>query len=301
MPLTANIQLAGIRVLQSYNDSFAFSFPTEYKSFLKDSGPNDIPVDIRIEIGRKPFPDNRQNMTKLFDTEESWSVYLNESKQYVFVLSPPALSGRTVWSAHCSRDFRDISIFLDDPYASRADADPGMLTPFSYPLDQILLMFYLSRMKGGIIHAAGLTLEGKGYIFPGKSGAGKSTLSRQFLEDTRYDILSDDRIIIRNMKNVFTQFGTPWPGEAGIAVNTAAPLEGIFFLSKSEAQGFEEISPREAVERLLPVVSIPWYDKKVMTRILEFCDDLAARVPAYIFHFRPEPGIAEIFEKFVSR
>jgi hypothetical protein len=301
MPLTAHIQLADIRVLQSYKDSVTFSFPTEYKSFIKDPGPNDIPVDIRIEISREPFPDNRGKMTKLFDTEESWSVYINESEQYIFVLSPPALSGRTVWSARCSRDFRDISIFLNDPYAYREDADSEMLTPFSYPLDQLLLMFYLSRRNGAIIHAAGLALGGKGYMFPGKSGAGKSTLSQQFLGDTRYDILSDDRIIIRNVMNAFRQFGTPWPGEAGIAVNTAAPLEGIFFLSKSEAQGFEEISRREAVERLLPVVSIPWYDKKVMTEIMDFCDDLAAHVPAHIFHFRPEPGIADIFEEFVSR
>jgi hypothetical protein len=116
-----------------------------------------------------------------------------------------------------------------------------------------------------------------------------------------YEFLSDDRIIVRKMDKTFKAFGTPWPGEAGIAVNKNVALSGIFFISQASFNKIEEIKPQRAMERLLPVVSIPWYDKEVLVKILDFCEDLISNVPVYELYFKPDIEVADVFKDFVSK
>jgi hypothetical protein len=151
-----------------------------------------------------------------------------------------------------------------------------------------------------LVHAAGININGRCCVFPGRSGAGKSTLSRQFLNGTGAELLSDDRIILRKIDDIFKAFGTPWPGDAGIAENKNFPLYGIFFIHHAGENMIREIKPREAIERLMPVTSIPWYDEKTMSDILSICEDLVFNVPAYDLHFKPDKEVVDYLEKFVS-
>ena len=73
-------------------------------------------------------------------------------------------------------------------------------------------------------------MEGKGYLFAGPSGAGKSTICSFYQELEQYTILSDDRMVVKKSGDDFFMYGTPWSGEAGIAVNDSAKLHGMFFL-----------------------------------------------------------------------
>ncbi len=121
--------------------------------------------------------------------------------------------------------------------------------PLLYPLDQLLLMHLLSRREGAIIHAAGLALQGRGYIFPGKSGAGKSTLSRLLLGSEQVEMLSDDRVVARKIKGRFEVFGTPWAGDAGIAENKNFPLSGIFFIHHAGENTIKAVEPKTAIRK----------------------------------------------------
>jgi hypothetical protein len=301
MPAITNIQIANIDIVVSSQNSKTFSkFSSEYSTFIIGVNSIDKPADIHVEIELEDVPHDNKYPDTFFDTGDSWSTYIDENKEYLFALRPPELSGQAVWIARCKRDFKNITMFVYDQHRNTSDRESGILNHFSYPIDQIILMYFLSQRHGAIIHAAGFSLNGKGYIFPGKSGAGKSTLSRQFSAKSNYEFLSDDRIIVRNIDNSFNAFGTPWPGDAGIAMNKSAPLAGIFFISHGNVNRIEKISPQDAVKRLLPVVSIPWYDRDALTGILDFCNDLIAHVPSYIFHFKPEPEAVAVFEKFIS-
>jgi hypothetical protein len=161
-------------------------------------------------------------------------------------------------------------------------------------------MYILSQRQGCLVHAAGFGIHGRGCVFPGRSGAGKSTLSRQFFDVPGIVLLSDDRIIIRKIDKVFRAFGTPWPGDAGIAENSSLPLSGIFFICHGDKNLLKEVKPKEAVERLMPVTSIPWYDEKIMSDILSFCEDMVMNIPAYELCFRPDKEVVDFLEKFVS-
>ena len=70
------------------------------------------------------------------------------------------------------------------------------------------------------------------------------------------------------------------------------------FLSRGENGGIKEISRQEAVDKLLPVVSIPWFHGEAVHELLRFCDNLIASVPVYELTFKPAPEVAERITAF---
>lgn len=293
-----NIEIAGINFSIRCRDSIILqdSDPA-YTSFLKtEKDPSAIDIPIALKLN--PIPDTH-HLAKIFDSGQSWSMFKN-GNDYVVMLNPPAFEKNPLWVAKFDYRLKNVAVYLGDLFIHKRNSRSAVSNPVKYPLDQILLMYFLSQREGALIHAAGIGINGKGYIFPGKSGAGKSTISLQFLGEDTMEMLSDDRVIIRKIDGTFRAFGTPWPGEGGIAANRSIPLYGIFFISHAEKNMIREITPRKAIEKLMPVTSIPWFDKDVMPRILNFCDDIISNIPAYELFFKPDREIADVFEKFLS-
>lgn len=294
------MQIAGVTVAINVPNSLILKTPNPfYKPFVQ-AGSYFEHFDIDVTLDFDHIPDTK-NLSKIFDGGESWSMWQN-SNHYLITLYSPASDGQLLWAAKFNSSAKKVIIYPGDTPTEKTSESESVeiFNPFSYPLDQILLMYFLSQREGALIHAAGLDINGKGYIFPGKSGAGKTTLSRQFTAKNHSGLLSDDRIVIRKNDAGFLAYGTPWPGEGKIAVNMGVPLNGIFFILHGRSNRIEEIKPVSAFEKLLPVVSVPWYDKEIMLKILSFCEDLTSRIPAYALHFRPDTEMVEYFEKFVS-
>lgn len=295
-----NLEIAGVNLAISCLYSISLNgIPEAYQPFLRKLKSADGTINININLELNNIPETK-NMSKICDTGQSWTMFMNND-EYFLTLSPPALENKPVWLARFNRDFKKATIYCGDMFLHKIDNRTILTNPVCYPLDQLLFMYILAQKEGAMIHAAGLCFRDKGYIFPGKSGAGKSTISRQLNELDDYEFLSDDRIIVRKMDKTFKAFGTPWSGEAGIAVNKNVKLSGIFFISQASYNKIEEIKPQKAMESLLPVVSIPWYDKEVLVKILDFCEDLTSNVPAYELYFKPDIEVADVFKKFVSK
>lgn len=275
--------------------------PGTYRQFIKNTYPvgtdTDIHVIVRIETGN--MPDTGQ-MTKIFDTGQSWSMF-RQNNDYVLSLNIPTVNGQAIWLAAFDVHCNTISIYCSDLLMNKEKGLTTFATPLSYPLDQLLLMHILAEKSGALLHAAGLSMDNRGYIFPGRSGAGKSTLSRLLLGTDRAEMLSDDRIIIRKIDGAFRAFGTPWAGDADIAENKNVRLDRIFFIHHAETNRVKELKSKETVERLMPVTSIPWYDEMAIQNMLAFCEDLALNIPAYELHFRPDHNIVTFLEDFITR
>lgn len=291
-----NMQIAGVNFSISYRQPVPFKNPDpKYQSFLADKDTAIDSIDISLEL--ENFPDIGK-MTRIFDSGQSWALFL-EGDDYFLEYKPPAFR-EPFWVAHFDSRFEKATVHYGGMMISESHGKPVVMNPIFYPLDQFLIMHILAKREGALIHAAGMSVNGRGFIFPGKSGAGKSTLSRLFLGRNTIEMLSDDRVVVRKIKGVFEVFGTPWAGDAGIAENRNFPLSGIFFIHHANKNMIKEIKPNEAVKRLMPVTSIPWYDEKIMSGILSFCEELVFNVPAYELHFRPDNEVGDFFEKFVS-
>lgn len=270
-----------------------------YRAFFEkiDTHPQPEPLSIMVHLEMGHLP-NTENLIKLFNSDQSWSMFRDDD-DYVLMYKASTFE-RPFWLAKMNRRLTRATIFIDEALISEIDGRATLSNPVRYPLDQILLMYILAQKEGALLHAAGINLNGKGFIFPGKSGAGKSTITQQFTAGGDATLLSDDRIVVRKIGKTFKAYGTPWPGEAGIALNERMPLSGIFFINHGSANRIAAIKPQKALKRLFPVTSIPWYDSEIMPKILDFCEDLVLSVPAYELDFKPSVEVVDVLEKFIS-
>jgi hypothetical protein len=294
-----NMEIAGIQFIIHCRDSVILEeFPPIYRPFLRrtDSGPGSVTVHIRLEL--QDIPDTGK-MRKIFDTEESWSMY-KDGNDFVMALNPPVLEKRAVWIARFNEDFSETVLYCSNSLLRETVDGRRVLNPVVYPLDQLLLIHILAHRQGALIHAAGFESGGKGYIFPGHSGAGKSTLMASVVRRKGPGLLSDDRVAVRRIDSRFMAYGTPWAGDAGIAENRKAPLAGMFFIAHANLNRIEEMKPERAMERLMPVTSIPWYDEGMVTKSLSFCESLVSKVPAYTLFFKPDTEVVDFLERFVA-
>lgn len=286
-----DIEIAGLHFpLRSLSPIVLKKPEPVYSPFIKPPGQGSFTVPVTIEFEKSCRIDV---FTKVFENEGPWTSVYSNGEDYIIT--------------------RDISIFDDHSFSLRFNkkfekviiCHTGKLAgvyvdnPFSYPLDQLLLIHVLAWHEGLLLHSAAFDCNGKAYMFAGRSGAGKSTLSRQ-LKSSGYEVLSDDRVAVRKMQNVFYAFGTPWSGDAQIALNKGLPLAGIFFISHSLENTITALSPAEAAERLMPVTSIPFYDREATLNILAFCENMVLHIPAYELCFKPGVAVVDLVEEYVS-
>jgi hypothetical protein len=170
---------------------------------------------------------------------------------------------------------------------------------FRYPLDQVLTMYLLGD-SGLILHAAGVVHGGRAIAFAGVSGAGKSTVTRLAAVWRGAWPLNDDRLILRVTPGGVVVYGTPWPGEGAVAENRHAEVGALLFLDQGQDNRVRAISRRETLARLLPTVSLPWFDPERVDAGLHACEAIILRVPAAVFTFRPEEKALDSVDAFLA-
>jgi hypothetical protein len=225
---------------------------------------------------------------KAFDCSPMWVLYRRKGAFLVRIfdgLVAPGLSRTLV----LTRDDRADLYFGKD---SHSDTDP-----FHGPVMELLMANHLAYRGGLIVHACGIAAGKKGLLFVGHSGAGKSTLARMWDGEAGIEILSDDRVIVRNQDNEFWIHGTPWHGDARFASPGKARLEGVFFLRHGKENRISEARKIEAVSELLSCSFPTYWDRQGMSSTLEMLTHLGDRVPCREMAFRPEKGVLDLFQK----
>jgi len=290
-----NLTIGGIRLGFSHHSDFRLEeVDQRYAPFLgrhaEQTG--DIDVNLRIELDDMPSVSGFQ---ELFDTGEAWSIFSCGGKRKI--VHRNRLSSEIYWLADLSLESADVCVHCGKSLVRRNSGTISVRNPVSYPLDFVLIMYLLSVSRGITVHCAGARVGDAGLIFSGKSGSGKSTIAACLAASKDVEVFSDDRIIIREVEGCYQMFGTPWLGTAGIGKNRRAPLRGIFFIRHGQKNTINQITQTEALERLMPVVSVPWYDAEVVPGALSLCGDLLSAIPAYDLQFRPDEEVAEVIKK----
>jgi hypothetical protein len=131
---------------------------------------------------------------------------------------------------------------------------------------------------GSMMHAAGVTWEGRGFSFTGHTRSGKTTLSRDFPAGA---VLGDDLVALREARGGFTLFGTPWPGrEGGIVSYGGVPLRAVFSLHPEMEPGLHLQNPGEALAELASNAPRLGYEGEE-SKLLGVFSSLAFSVPIY--------------------
>jgi hypothetical protein len=269
-----------------------------YTPFLVEnavSGAGSICIDVVLKT--KEFP-SIEGLAEIFEDCGSWAMFMNGDEHYLVI--NPSLAGGPESIVRFDSRFEKAVVYCRDMNIVEVAGKKMVRNPITYPVDQLLVMHMLANREGALIHSSGVDFHGRGCMLSGRSGAGKSTISRRFAM-AGHEVLSDDRIVVRKIDGELRMFGTPWSGEAGIAGNKDLPLHGIFFLHHGVENFIKKITPAEAIERLMPVTSIPWYDKSVLSKVLTFCEEIVSACPAYDLVFRPDIDVKEVFENLIPK
>ena len=143
------------------------------------------------------------------------------------------------------------------------------------------------------MHACAIDDRGRGYVFAGTGRTGKTTIARLWEGRDGARALSDDRVIIRRRDGQFWVYGTPWPGEGGMAVPDAVPLEHLFILRQDSHNCTALLSPVEAAARVLSNAFPTYWDAAGMTFTLDFLANLSQAVPCSELGFVPDPSVVD--------
>lgn len=267
----------------------------KYREFLDPAADRvgaDLDIDVHLSAGSAP---PLRGLRRVFASGESWNMYARGGERRIRMC--PAALGFPLWCAAFELESGPVTTWCGERYRAPSGR---LVNPLTYPLDIVLLMYRLAMCGGLVVHGAGIELAGKGVLFPARSGSGKSTLLRQLAgrPDTRF--LGDDRAVLRGVGDAPRLFGTPWLGDAGIGENRSAPLMALVFLRHAPADSLRPIAPAEAAERLLPVVSVPWFDRAVVPPMVAGIDALVRRIPAFELSFRPTPAVGDVLARLAA-
>ena len=258
-------------IFEDKNQRFEVDGPC--KHFISEGKP-----EVSLYAHYDHIPKSRLG-EKIFDAGTMWGFYRNNGK-YILKTSSKAVI--------LEPDFKS-----GDIYIGAKGTSPKIEYPLSYPLDQVLMINLLAKGRGVIVHACGIMDNGHGFLFAGTSRAGKSTTANLWKRKEGAVILSDDRIIIRKKKGKFWIYGTPWHGDAKVYSPEKAPLEKIFFLKHAKKNKVRKINPVEVASRLIVCSFPPFWNKKGMEFTLNFCAEVATKIPCYELGFVPDERILE--------
>jgi len=152
-----------------------------------------------------------------------------------------------------------------------------------------------------LLHASGVIHQGKAYLFTGASGAGKSTVCKLLAGDPSFSILHDEVIAISRDDNCFRAWSTPLRGEIGNKKCLGAPIQGIFFLKQDMTNYTTGLNHKKVAELLCYSMITPKYvaadspSNRVGISLAQLLA-LAAIVPGYELHFRPEKAFWDCIE-----
>jgi hypothetical protein len=252
------------------------------------------PSDINIQVGwvaNLPSASGRQ----LFDSGSLWRLYETQGG-FQFDFTTPVLGEAPYKRLLIDDKFHIACLLLN----KKCFEDRNPPTPLEYPLDEVLITHRLSCEKAIELHGCGIVARksGSGYLFVGHSGAGKSTTARLWTAHQDVEILSDDRIVLREHAGKTFMYGTPWHGEAAYASPAQSPLSKIFVLEHGFGNAITRLSPTQTISELFARSFVPFHRHDYVNSALDVLQQVAASVPCYRYSFEPDQRAVEKILQF---
>ena len=276
------LDIAGIRIAIASEADLPIAAAGAATKFVADGAGDRPEVRVRVRWGQPVEPPPGE---MLFDSGKGlWRLYRGGLGRR-FVFTSTLLGPEPYQVASFSPDFADGEVLL----RRSAFAERLPVYPLQYPLDELLIVHLLARGRGVAIHGSGLVdADGRATLFAGQSGAGKTTMARLWLGQPGVQILSDERIVLRQEGDTIWMYGTPWHGDGRIANQGRAPLARICLLRHAPENRMRSLGPSEAVARLFSCCFPPFHDAAALDGVLAALDRIAARCACVELGFVPD-------------
>ena len=283
-----NLSIGGIRLaVAAERSAMRVGIPAKSERFRVADGDADTDVDIRMTAAWGDLSEPAAG-TPLFESGSQWRLF-RDGEDYLFRFTAPGMGKHAFREARFNAGFTSGHIVLHADYFNRDET----VFPLQYPLDELLMMNFLARGRGVEVHALGLRdHDGRGYLFLGHSGAGKSTSARLW-EKEGVLILSEDRIILRNVEGRIWMYDTPWHCEAEPATASRIELTQMFVLCHAPENELVPMAEHEVVANLFARSFVPHYDREALGYSLELLQQVAEVTPCSGLRFVPDASVVE--------
>jgi hypothetical protein len=249
-----------------------------YKHYLIS---NSKDADIRIKVKTTSFclP---SGISPIIRTR-NWEYF--ESKDKKYLCFPRGDKGSI---AEITDNFERIRFFTLD--------ESGQLLLYLFP--EILYSLILPKFNGILIHACGVKVGRRIFVFIAPPEGGKSTISKLALKKG-LTLLNDDRIILREINKKFYAFGNPWHGEVEITSSDWGEVKELFFLRKARRNSLRKISKKRMFSEILTNSFYIKEDKSNFQKIIEVIADIVNNVEGYELGFKPNERVWDFLSKKV--
>jgi hypothetical protein len=288
------LRIAGITLAIRCSDPrVACRFDEPVARFLIDPAPPDVALDVKPDVQLdveflEHYDPPRGEL--LFDSGGVWRMFAEEGGTRIDCHSAE-MSDAPYKVATFNSDFTRGTIRIN----SAVFTEP--IDPLGYPLDELLIANLLGRGRGVELHACGIVdHSGRGHLFVGQSGAGKSTTARLWGDEAR-EIVSDDRVIVREQEGTLWIHGTPWHGEASLSSPSRAPLFGVYLLIQASENELRELSAADAVARLFACAFPPFHDPQAVAFTMSMLERIVSRVPVREFRFTLDRSALDLIRR----
>jgi hypothetical protein len=248
-------------------------------------------IHIRVHSGQYILPNNAVKVFNAPFIEEIdsvqvkkrnrfWSIYKYQNDLFVDIVFPYTSKNKKAVLKYSLTD-RDWDLWIT--------GDSPETDPMEYPLDGLIL-YYLTVMHGDIfIHASGVNISGKGFLFSGISGKGKSTMAKLW-ESAGARVIHDDRLILRNTGTGYMMFNTPVycndePGESAISK--------IFLIEHGGKNELIPVRGASAVSLVMANCIQHNWDSGMIARLLGSVSIMCSSVPVVRLSFRPDRNVID--------
>jgi hypothetical protein len=247
-----------------------------YKEYLIARGK----VDLHIRIKEKTPPTIRERQIIL--KTKGWECFKSKGKMYLYFPR-----GDTATLAE-----------INNPYVNVYTKGRGQL--FLYLFPEVLYALILPQYGGLLLHACGVKVDEEILVFMGPPEGGKSTLAKLALK-MGFEILNDDRLILRKFNGEFWIFGNPWHGEVNQTFPIGGKIKKVFFLEKAKGNSLQELGKRDTIGKLIKNSFIFRIEKENYQKTLELLLDMSNKVKGYVLKFKPTLDIWEYITKEVVK
>ena len=174
--------------------------------------------------------------------------------------------------------------------------------------DQFLYQVYYTLLKERypnnitndlLVHASGVVMDGKAYVFAGPSGSGKSTIAWL---SSGYSILNDEIVILGKKNGYFQAASTPFGQQLENRKNITTRLKAIFLIRHGDQNYVQDLSPPTFAkflfrEVIFPIPLLSTDRRGALTEVLGFCGTVATEAPCYELYFLPNESVWKCIEE----
>jgi len=161
---------------------------------------------------------------------------------------------------------------------------------------RVALAWKAMNHGGFLLHASGVVVGGRAYLFFGPSGSGKTTITR--LSEGSL-VLNDDCILLMRTSGPFRASGVPFKGaeDAGAQNSGSFPIAGLFRLVKAPTPSCERLPPARAASELLSSIPFVTDRKEGFDRVFNAVEEVLRSAPVYSLRFRLSPDFWSCIER----